>query len=196
MLELISAIIFSISANLDNIIIGISYGTKKFHISNERNILIALITTFVTFIAMYFGKYITLIMPASLANILGSSVLILIGLYTLFQSVLSYYITNKKKRTLNITNSPPIVSKRISYKELFLIALTLSGNNLATGIAASIINLNIFITVISTFIFGYLFMYIGNKIGNGFISNIATKYATIISGILLVLLGIIELFNI
>lgn len=196
MLELISAIIFSISANLDNIIIGISYGTKKIHISNERNILIALITTFVTFIAMYFGKYITLIMPASLANILGSSVLILIGLYTLFQSVLSYYITNKKKRTLNITNSPPIVSKRISYKELFLIALTLSGNNLATGIAASIINLNIFITVISTFIFGYLFMYIGNKIGNGFISNIATKYATIISGILLVLLGIIELFNI
>ena len=67
-------------------------------------------------------------------------------------------------------------------------------NNIAAGIAASITGINTFYTTLCTFIFGNIFLYIGNHLGKKIKSEIIIQYSELISSLMLILLGIIEMF--
>ena len=82
----------------------------------------------------------------------------------------------------------------ISIKELLLIIITLSLNNIAAGIAASITGVNIICTTICTFVFGTIFLYIGNNLGKKINNNLVEKYSELISSFILILIGVMELF--
>lgn len=180
MIEIISAMLFAISANIDNIIIGISYGIKKIHIPLKKNIIIAVATSIVTFLSMYMGELITLFLTENLANTIGSSLLIFIGGYSMIKDL--FLKKDEEDRG----------SKNLNIKELCTIIFMLSSNNIATGIAASISGINIIYTVIFTFIFCNLFMYLGNKIGKKIRSKRIQKYSILISSLLLILIGLLE----
>ena len=186
LLEIILAIAFSFSSNLDNIIIGISYGINKYHIPWYMNGLIAIITSSMTFISMEFGKYIDQLLPGNLANYLGCSALILIGVFMLLK-----YIIEIKGSSTRSGNEDTITT--ISLKLIVMTAFALSFNNIATGIAASITGVNILFTTISTFIFSYILLYAGNKIGRGFLSDWCNRFATPVSAIILIILGVLEM---
>ena len=83
----------------------------------------------------------------------------------------------------------------INIKEALIVAFGLTFNNLGTGIAASITGVNIQFTVIFTFILSILTIIIGEVVGNHVLGKLFGKYAPLISGILLIILGIIEFFN-
>ncbi len=183
MIEIISAILFAISANIDNIIIGISYGIKKVHIPFKKNIIIALATSIATFFSMYMGGLITLFLTENLANIIGASLLIGIGGYSIIKDI----FLNKVDEDIG--------TKNLNVKELCTIIFALSSNNIAIGIAASIGGINIIYTVIFTFIFCNLFMYLGNKIGKKIRSKKVQKYSILISSLLLISLGLLELIR-
>lgn len=74
-----SALLFALSANLDNIMIGIAYGIKKIRMRTAANFLIALFTTAGTLISMWAGKLLTAIIPAPAAGKPGAAVLVLLG---------------------------------------------------------------------------------------------------------------------
>lgn len=179
LIQLLSAILFSFSANLDNIAIGISYGIKKTHISLFKVLMISLSTTLFTFFSMFIGKYFVYFFNDKIANRLGAYMLILIGLYTFIKDMLQ---KNKEK-----------VITGINIKEFIVIILTLSTNNIATGIAASVTGINILITIIFSFIFSYLLLFLGNIIGRNIVNNYIEKYCNLFASLLLILLGIIEL---
>jgi putative Mn2+ efflux pump MntP len=71
----------------------------------------------------------------------------------------------------------------------------LTFNNLGTGVAASIAGISIEFTVIFTFILSVLTIIFGQSIGNHMFGNFFGKYAPLSSGILLIILGIIQFFN-
>ena len=52
----VSALLFSLSSNLDNIVVGLAFGIKKIHLDAVSNLTVAVITTTGTVIAMLFGK--------------------------------------------------------------------------------------------------------------------------------------------
>lgn len=54
-MHLTSIFLLSISANIDNLIIGIAYGVKKTKINMRCNIIIALSTFIATFLSMSLG---------------------------------------------------------------------------------------------------------------------------------------------
>ena len=83
----------------------------------------------------------------------------------------------------------------INIKEALLVAFGLTFNNLGTGVAASITGVSIQFTVISTFILSILTIIFGEAIGNHVLGKFLGKYAPLISGILLIILGIIEFLN-
>lgn len=179
---MISAIFFSLAANIDNIAIGISYGIKKIHISNKNSILISVFTSVITLIAMLVGKLLTNFLGFnSIANIVGASALIILGILGIIKSFVSQKKDSLDNRKLDM-----------SLKNTLQILFILSSNNIASGFAASIAGINIICTVISTFIIGYLFLIIGNSIGKNIINSYILKYSDLFSSLILVLLGIFE----
>ena len=190
MFELISGALFSISANIDNIPIGLSYGVKKTHISILKNILICIITSIVTFLSMLIGQNISKFFDIKIANILGSILLFFLGIYPIAKNI---FIKEKNDR-LNENEKNILMNNDISIKELLLIIITLSLNNIAAGIAESITGVNIICTTICTFVFGTIFLYIGNKLGKRINNKLVKKYSELISSFILILIGVMELF--
>ena len=200
----LSALLYSLSSNLDNLVIGIAYGVKKIKIGLISNLIIATVTSIGTLISMSVGKFISGFLPTSLTNMLGAVIIMLLGLYFLIQSILKL-ITKSYSNSLALKNVDEIMdyaeksdsdnSGTLNIKEAFVVSLGLMLNNLGTGLAASITGVNVSITVICTFILSIALLMLGKSIGHNILGSICGKYAPLISGVLLIILGIFELIN-
>ena len=203
---ILTAILFSISSNLDNMVIGIAYGIKNIQIRFLSNILIAFITTLGTFISMHIGNLITQFISINIANMIGSSIIILLGFYFLIQSSINIYHNNQEINMISLKDSNNMLkyaensdkdnSLYIDIKEVITVGIGLTLNNVGTGIAASIAGVNLFSTLLFTFIFSISFIYIGILLGNKILGRVLGKFSPLISGIILILLGIIEIIKI
>lgn len=200
----LSALLYSLSSNLDNLVIGIAYGVKKIKIGLISNLIIATATSIGTLISMSVGKFISGFLPTSLTNMLGAVIIMLLGLYFLIQSILKL-IPKSYSNSLALKNVDEIMdyaeksdsdnSGTLNIKEAFVVSLGLMLNNLGTGLAASITGVNVSITVICTFILSIALLMLGKSIGHNILGSICGKYAPLISGVLLIILGIFELIN-
>jgi len=79
--------LLAIAANLDNLGVGISYGLQKRYIPVFSNLIIALISTVLTFFAMIFGQWLERVLPVWAANDIGASVIIGVGLWVCWESL-------------------------------------------------------------------------------------------------------------
>ena len=193
MFEILCVALFSVSANLDNIPIGLSYGVRKVHISIIKNIIICIFTSCTTFLSMLIGQNISNLFNIKFANIIGSFFLILLGAFPLLKKSI-HWKNYKKINNENLKSKIMKSNSYISSKELFTMILTLSLNNIASGFAASITGINTFFTTLFTFIFGSTFLFIGNNLGKKINNKIVEKYSDIISSLILILIGIVEIF--
>lgn len=204
MTSLLSALLFSLSSNLDNVVVGTAYGLKKIKIKLPANLIIALITSAGTFLSMSLGVYISKFLPNYIANGFGALIIIILGSYFTIQSLIKL-IYNKKSKGLALKDITDMIeyaeksdldnSGDINTNEALLVAFSLTFNNVGTGVAASITGVSIQFTVILTFIFSLLTIKFGETIGNHVLGSFLGKYAPLLSGILLIILGIIEFIN-
>lgn len=196
-----SSLMFSLSFNLDNIVVGAAYGIKKIRIGPAANLTIATITTLGTFVSMLLGNVLSGFLPAALANALGAGLVMLLGLYFVLQSLIGLHKkVPQKELALKDMNdmidyaetSDKNRNGKIEVKEAFWVALGLMINNLGTGIAASISAVNIWLTTALTFVMSLTTILLGEAAGRHALARLFGKYAPLFSGLLLVLLGIIE----
>lgn len=201
---ILSALLFSLSSNLDNVVIGIAYGIKKIRIGIIANLIIAIVTSTGTFLSMTFGTYITKFLPNSISNALGAVALVILGAYFVVQSIKKLTNgSNSKELALKDIDDMIEYAKKsdldssgdINMKESLFIAFGLTFNNLGTGVVASITGVSIKFTVTATFILSIFTIVFGEIVGNNVLGKFFGKYAPLISGILLMILGIIEYLN-
>lgn len=204
MILIFSALLFSLSSNLDNVVVGTAYGIKKITIGIVPNIIIAAVTSTGTFLSMSIGAYISKFLPHYVANGLGAVVIAILGLYFVTQSLIKFKnkIKSKELALKGIDDMIEYAEKSdgdnsgdINIREALLVAFGLTFNNLGTGVAASITGVSIQLTVLFTFILSILTIIFGQCIGNHVLGKFLGKYAPLFSGILLIVLGIIEFFN-
>lgn len=204
-MHILASILFAFTANIDNLTVGIAYGIKKIKIDIYSNLIIALITGIGTIVSMSLGLVISKFIGTFASNIIGSIILIAIGLYFIWDSRPKNNINpNSTSDDKNFTgyfqllDSPEKAdidkSGHIDKKEAITLALALSLNNLGLGIGASISGLNIVVIALFTFIFSIITITIGYILGNSYLSKIFGKYATLISGIIIIVLGLYEIF--
>ena len=174
MKEIISSVMLSVSANLDNVIIGLTFGNRNKKIPLYYVCFICLIIALVTFLAISCGSYISDFLPQKLGNIISAITLIVIGIYSFFSI----------KKDCNLQNGV----NNISIKTSIILAISLSLNNSIISLAGGISGVNRLITVIATFFFSSIFLVIGNALGR----KINTKIIGFIASLLLILLGIFE----
>lgn len=204
-MHILASIVFAFIANIDNFTVGIAYGIKRIKIDIYSNLMIALITGIGTFFSMSIGLIISKNIGVFSSSIIGGVILVSIGIYFIWDSIPKK--NNRVKDTsteedynnyFQLLESPEKAdvdkSGHIDIKEAITLALALSLNNLGLGIGASISGLNIFIITIFTFIFSIITIYIGYILGDSYLSKILGKYATMVSGIVIIILGIYEIF--
>lgn len=183
-MNFISLLLFSISTNLDNIPVGITYSLNNKKTKATDIFKISFFTSLITFIIMIIGTSISFVLPLRIANNLGSTILILIGCY----GILKEYMLNKN----NLSNEKPEANNLPIRKIIFLLSI----NNFATGLSASIAGINYIISTFLTFIFSIVFLYMGSFIGSKINSSKLEEYSNYLSSIIILLLGIIEgVFN-
>lgn len=219
---LINSIILAISSSIDSLGIGITYGIKNTKISNKARIILFGISFLVTLISLYFGSIIKNIFNENISKFLGSSILIIMGLFILFQSLKKETVKSHKKdivhlenetekiysffiRFLGITikiiknpvNSDLDSSKTIDSKEALFLSLALSLDSFCIGIGGSIIGIDYKIFPFLISLFQFSFLYLGNILGRKLYksSNLPDNIWSIMSGIILIILGNIKFFG-
>ena len=208
---LINALILALSASIDSLGVGISYGLKKTKINFPAFVILFLLSLLITSLSISLGNIITSFISPNATKIIGSIILILIGIFIIYEAILPKE-KNKKKTlpqhkeynifikflgiTINIIKDPISSdidnSNKIDLKEAIFLGIALSIDSLSIGFGASAIGINTFIFPILISIFQIMFLNIrrilGSKINS--ISNLPKNIWSIISGVLLICIGI------
>ncbi len=199
-MHLISSLLFALSANIDSFIVGMSYGIKKSDISLLKSIIISLVTLIGTIAAILLGTEISRFLPASSTSAVGCTLLIGLGLYYILKALFGFLV--KKFRKTEVTSSEhtsepsekeAAQTTLLTMKEGLFLGLALSINNFGMGIGASITGLKLVPTAVISLIVSVIFLYAGNFIGKTKMPRISDQMADVISGLILVGLGVYEL---
>jgi putative sporulation protein YtaF len=195
--------LFTVSANLDTFVVAATYGVMKLKIKLTSILMITFITSAGTYLSMTFGRYLNTFLPNGASNLIGSVILVGLGLW-----VLKDLFMKKPERHETQTGNPHTgliellknpekadtdQSGYIDLKESVILACALTINNIGFGIGASITGLSICFTAVITFLINILFLTAGYAVGSRPVSGFFEKYASLISGIVIILLGVYEL---
>jgi len=201
-----SSLLLALSANVDNLAVGVAYGVKKLRISFLANLLIAMISATGTLLSMLAGTAIGKFLSADVANALGSGALIAIGVWSIWgtfktQKQLSSNKGQSSPDELSYTTyvgDPSRVdidhSRRVELKEAWVLAFALTVNNLASGVGAGISGLNIALTTTFTYSFSLLAITWGYWIGDSLTFRLSGPWLEVLSGVLMIIIGIYEYF--
>lgn len=210
-MHVISALFVGLAANLDNFGVGVSYGVQKIRIPFLSNFFIAILSGIVTLIAVFAGHFLSHYI--SVANILGACLIILIGVWVAVHKtklehnlpaaipvMKTYSISIKPLSTIvKITKNPSLAdidaNGFISTKEAIALGLTLALNCIATGIGAGLTGLAPLPLAVSVCLFSMFSISSGYWTGWKTTSNHFEHYSQTLSGAMLILIGIYELFN-
>lgn len=215
---LLNCLLLAIPISLDCFGIGMTYGIKNTYITPIAKIIIFSIFFIVTSIAVSIGSLIIEIFSLEFANIVGVILLVLMGLWMIYQSFRSKKEEVKKKNielskpriyklfikpfglTIQIIKNPSNSdldhSNHIDAKEALYLGLAISIDAFCAGVGCSAIGITSFYFPLFIAIFHILFLTLGSIIGKMLSSHtkLPDNIWSIISGVLLITIGISKLF--
>ncbi|HBT49610.1 MAG: hypothetical protein XD49_1910 [Caldanaerobacter subterraneus] len=201
---------FAVSASIDNLSVGISYGIRKIHINIFSNTIIAVIAFLFSLSGILSGKWLNKILPGTLPVIVGALLLFIIGLRIILMalprkganSIPSKDCTNPKS-IKSILENPEIAdldkSGEIGVGEALLLGIALSANALPNSLGAGLLGFSpfaiSFTTAIGSFISVWGGVKLGSKVANIKIGSFTIgQFGTVISGIILLVIAYKALF--
>lgn len=202
-MNIIAILLFVLSASIDNFTVAVAYGMKKIKIGMISYLIISIISALGTGISMTFGSFFYHFISLFYAKLIGCFILTIIGLYFIYDYRLNKNSLQSKTKDESITpkeilHSPEIAdldkSGTIEVKESLALGVALAIDNFGLGIAASIVGLNILYTTLITLLFNILIIPLGVYIAKSYISSFVGKNASLISGIVIISLAIIQFF--
>ena len=197
-MQLVPSLLFGISASLDALLVGVSFGLRGVHIRLLQNLFISLITLLGTCMSVELGGFLTPLLPPILGECAGSLILMLLGIYYIskwtvatLQNKAPDHLSEEKATALtSAEHTPPC----LSLPEVLLLSITLSVNNLGIGLSASMAGLTLIPAALATGVCSVLFLYLGNGLGKSRLLRLIGDMADPISGILLISLSFIQAF--
>ena len=213
---LFTTILLAISSSIDSLGIGITYGIRNTIILNKGKLVIFFISFIITLLSSYLGNILKLIFPTFFIDYFASLLFIVIGIFICFQALKNEKKSGNKKIkncnyqktysffikflgvSIKVIKDPVSLdldnSNGIDNKEAIFLSLALSIDTLCIGIGGSIIGINTYIFPFLIGFFQLFFLEIGNFLGRQLykFSKLPSNIWSIISGILLITLGIIK----
>jgi putative sporulation protein YtaF len=210
-MHIVSALFLGLAANLDNLGVGISYGVQKIRVPFLSNFLIALLSGIVVAISVITGHLLS--HYTAVAGELGALMIVAIGIWVMVHKkstsdqlpaaipVMKTYSLPIKPLScvVRITKEPSVAdfdaNGFISTKEAIVLGLTLSFNCIATGVGAGLTGMDPLSSGISVFIFSMITISSGYLIGWKTATDRFEHLSQVISGAVLLIIGIYELLH-
>ncbi|EMS68966.1 sporulation membrane protein YtaF [Ruminiclostridium cellobioparum] len=206
MVYFLSIFLLCLAPNLDNMVIGLAYGARKINVPFRSNFAIALFSGIATLLSSLLGSALANYIPSYTGNIIGGSIVGIMGLYT----IIGHLIKNKKStgneyqngnqyivELRHVMDDPGIADKDysgdISLKESILLGIALAVNCLGTGFGAGMTGVNIAVLTTAVIIFSLTTISLGAVIGRRWAAKFLGDQATILSGLLLLAVGIYQI---
>ena len=212
---LFSAILLAVSLSMDALGIGISYGLRKVRVATLPKVIISLISLIFTALAIGIGHVIALILPEQLAKLIGSAMLLVLGVVIIVQALIGRTSSeNKKKPTpktwswtikslgvsIKITRVPVAndidKAPAINVKESLYLGVALSIDSFGAGISSAVAGVNSFLVPVLVglcqFVFLSLGLYCGSKLTA--IQKLDSNFFMLLSGAILITLACVRYF--
>lgn len=218
---LINSIILAISSSIDSLGIGITYGIKNTKISHMAKVVLFIISFSISLLSVWFGDILKNIFSDFTTKLIGNLILIGMGIFVCFQAICkdkknvtqkvssseSIYENNEKiysffidflgitiKIIKNPTSSDLDSSNSIDGKEAFFLGFALSLDCFCIGSFGSIIGVSSFLFPLFISVFQLAFLSAGNMLGKRLLrlSRLPDNIWSVISGVLLVLIGVVR----
>lgn len=207
---MIESLLLVSSVCIDAFVASIAYGTNKIKIPFYSSVVISIIGSIFLGISLFLGNFIKDFLPGNLPILLSFCILMIIGIYRLFEGLFKNYITKKNKLNkpltfkifdLNFvlqvyadeTKADFDNSKVLTIKESLYLASALSFDSIAVGFGDSLGNNDYIFSIVLCFFIGVLAVSLGQLLGKKLIekSNLNLSW---LSGIILMILAIKRLF--
>ena len=180
-------ILLALSASIDALSLGITYGIKKTKMSKTGNTIIFVIVLCCSTVAILVGHFLSLLFSPTFSLLLGSSLLIMLGLCNIYKGTQN---TNAFKN-FDVDNS-----NYIDNKEAIALGLAVAVDASCVSMSCGIIGYISFILPILMAFFHTFFVNCGNFVAKSIVErlNVPSNILSIFSGTLLVFIGILRLF--
>ncbi|MFF2091180.1 manganese efflux pump MntP family protein [Paenibacillus sp. NPDC058174] len=182
----ISVVMIGLASNIDNLGIGVSFGTRSTKIPILSNLLIAVVGMAAAYISITMGHLISGYMSPRHANFFGGIIIMALGVRSI-----------RFKASAKVESSPLVLGdyeKQISWRESISLGLALSLNCLATGFGAGVSGVSPVMTAISVGVFSLITVALGVRIGHQISKSWIGKYSSLIGGLMLIAIGLYEVF--
>lgn len=208
---LINSLVLALSSSIDSLGIGITYGIKNTRISYLGKVVLFIISFSISILAVWFGDVIKNVFSDFATKLIGNIILIAMGGFVCFQAMrkneIKYPIHKGDEKiysffidflgiTIKIIKNPSSSdldsSNSIDSKEALFLGVALSLDCFCIGIGGSMIGMSPFLFPLFISFFQLVFLNIGNILGKKLyqLSHLPDNTWSIISGILLILIGI------
>lgn len=197
----------AVSSSIDNLGVGMSYGIRKIKISHAANMMIAFICFLFSYIGIYFGKWISVILPGFLPVLLGAFILSVIGIRIILlavprktQETACVDVSSKKEgRFSGLLKNPEAAdadgSGEIGMLESMVLGVAVSANALTNGLSAGLIGLSPAAISITAAVGSFLTIWMGCMLGKKAASlRIGSfhvgQFSTVLSGAIILIIAI------
>ena len=183
---IIKYVLLALSASIDALSLGITYGIKKTKMSKTANIIIFTIVFVCSTIAILVGHFLSLLFSPTFSVLLGSSLLIMLGLYNIYKGL---------KKSTTFMNFDVDNSNYIDNKEAVALALAVAVDASCVSMGAGIIGYISFILPVFMAVFHTFFVNCGNFVAKNVVErlNVPSNVLSVFSGMLLVLIGVFRI---
>lgn len=204
----------ALAANIDNLGVGIAYGSRKIRISLQANLIIALLSFLSTWLAAEVGSIISNYIRLEVANELGAAVIIGVGLWIIIEPTIEAHQQNcqtiselplQSQLVRNYISPTELIhqpekadvdcSKDIDMWEAVILGIALSVNAVAGGLDAGLVALPLLVVPILVGCFSFLTIVIGIYFGRKCVAERMGHQATMVSGILMLVIGLHQLYS-
>lgn len=212
----LSGILLAVSLSMDALGIGVSYGLRGIKVPNKPKLIISFISLLFTAVAIGIGNIIVLFLPDYLAKLIGSGMLLVLGVVILIQ-VLG---KNKKKVdekekntektwTLNVkplgfaikiirekTSLTALKSDIMGIRESIYMGVALSIDSFGAGISSAVSGMNDFFVPLMVGVCQFIFLSLGLFCGQKLTSfkKINSDVFMVLSGAILIILACVRYF--
>ncbi|MDA8344368.1 MAG: manganese efflux pump [Thermaerobacter sp.] len=194
---ILPAILISIAGNLDNLGVGIAYGARRIGIPALPNLFIALVAAAGTLIMGYAGSGIGHILAPEAANAMGALCIMAVGVWVLWPRPARQEAEGPGMGPIGLIHNPEQadedLSGDISLVESLALAVALGINAWAGGLGGGLVGVPPWALAALTGGFSYLTLFAGEHLGRRAIGHWLGNKASLVAGLLLILIGIKDL---
>jgi putative Mn2+ efflux pump MntP len=183
-MQLLYLFIIAILNSIDNFGVGIAYSVAGIKVKLSKNILIAFLAFIVSFIASLSGQFISSFLSDEECSVVSMLLLVLMGIKMIYTS----FSKGKNSHDLNKV-------KELGYKEAFSIGIALAFDDISSSVSSALIGYSAFMVSFPYFIISLVIFFFGNY-ALKFVTklNVGNK-PTIIAGVLMIMIGILQFFD-